>query len=83
MVFAGKGTIDQLTDGHSIAYVIQQDNQWDVSCGGLPIYLIGQVGQVQLKILEKRKKVKHFREDYQQEELKRTKLCLLGVTFRV
>ncbi len=32
-------------------HIIQDNNQWDLSCAALPIDLIGQIGQIELKVL--------------------------------
>lgn len=51
VIFAGEGPVDKLADGSGIMYIIQDNHQWDFSCAGFPIDLIGQVGQVELEIL--------------------------------
>lgn len=57
VVLAGEGPIDQLTDGACFTQVIQQDHQWDVPDSCFPVYLVGQVGEIQLQILKQKKEV--------------------------
>lgn len=52
MVLAGEGPIDQLTDGACFAQVIQKDHQGHITDPRFPIYLVGQVGKIQLQVLE-------------------------------
>lgn len=56
MVLAGEGTVDKLADGGGVTQVVHDYDQWDVSSAGLPVNLIGQVGQVQLKVLRAKRK---------------------------
>ena len=58
MIFAGKSTVDELTNGSRLMDVIQNHNQWDFRCAGLPIDLVGQVGEIKLQILRTEKEVK-------------------------
>lgn len=51
VVLAGESPIDQLTDGTCFTQVIQQDHQGDIPNSCLPVYLVGQVGEIQLQIL--------------------------------
>lgn len=52
MVLAGEGPVDQLADGACFTQVVQQDHQGDVPGACLPVYLVGQVGEIQLQILK-------------------------------
>lgn len=52
VVLAGEGPIDQLADGACFTQVVQQDHQGDVPGSRLSVYLVGQVGQIQLQILK-------------------------------
>lgn len=52
VVLAGESPIDQLTDGACFTQVIQQDHQWDIPNSCFPVYLVGQVGEIELQILK-------------------------------
>lgn len=52
VVLAGERPVDELADGARLTEVIQQDHQRHIGRARLPVDLVGQVGQVQLKILE-------------------------------
>lgn len=52
VVLAGQGPIDQLADGACLTQVIQQDHQGDIPSSCFPVYLVGQVGEIQLQVLK-------------------------------
>lgn len=52
VVLAGERAIDELTDGARLAEVVQEDHQRYVCCARLPVDLVGQVGEVQLQVLQ-------------------------------
>lgn len=52
VVLAGEGPIDQLADGACFTQVVQQDHQGDVPSPCAAVYLVGQVGEVQLQVLK-------------------------------
>lgn len=52
VVLAGECTVDELTDGTRLAEVIQEDHQRHVRCARLPVDLVGQVGEIQLQVLQ-------------------------------
>lgn len=56
MIFAGERPVHQLADGDGVVDVVQDDDQRYLRRAGLPVDLIGQVGQVQLQVLTRRNK---------------------------
>lgn len=52
VVLAGERAIDKLADGARLAEVVQEDHQWHVCRACLPVDLVGQVGEVQLQVLQ-------------------------------
>lgn len=55
MIFAGQGTIDQISDGGRITDIIQDNDQGNVLSATITVNLIGQIGQVQLEVLRERR----------------------------
>lgn len=53
VIFAGKSTIDEFTDGSRVVNIIQNNNQRYFRRAGFPIDLIGQVGKIKLQILRR------------------------------
>lgn len=59
VVLAGQRAIDELADGARLAEVVQEDHQRHVCRARLPVDLVGQVGEVQLQVLQQTGRASH------------------------